>query len=288
MAKGDASLKIAIAGKGGTGKTYIAASLARMFIHNTGRAEHADQNYLKHIKPAGQAHDGNIKSVGQVYALDADPCGGLGAALGLSQADIDGVRPIVDMREFIEQGEDDGDLYLSAPDTDIVDGRYSMPADGVNFLRLAYVKKAGAGCYCHEFGFLQALLKSMLLAENDVLILDMPAGIEHLTRGAIKGVDILLRVSEATRACVETTKTIRTLGADLGIPHIYVAANKIRNEKEELLIRANFRRGELIGLIRMSDAVSNLATGVGTGRAPPPRKPGADIDELFMNLQSIS
>ena len=253
---------VAVAGKGGTGKSYIAASLAKMYAQHAARMNHG----------------------GQVYAIDAEPGGGLGLAIGLTRSEIDGVKPIIGMREFIETGEEDGALYLSDPQIGSADGQYNLLADGVLFLHMTGVKQAGTGCYCHEYNFLQALLNSMLLGERDTLILDMGAGVEHLSRGTIRNADVLLIVSEATRVCIETTKTIRSLGYGLGIKHIYAVANKIRNEKEELLIRAHFRRGELLGLVRLSEAISDLAIGVGASREPAPFKPGPDLEELFRNL----
>ena len=267
-------MKIAIAGKGGAGKSFIAANLSKIYAgHETGQPE--------------RVFTERTHATGQVYALDADPCGGLGAALGLSQNEIDSVKPIADMREFIEPGKDDGALYMSDADISSVDGRFSALADGVNFLRMAQIKQAGEDCYCREHGFLQALINSMLLGVNDVLILDMSAGIEPLIRGTVKGADILLIVSEATRACIETSKVIRSLGRDLGIRHSYIVANKIRSEKEELLIRASFHRGELAGLIRMSEAVAEQAIGIGSDRGPLPFKVLAEIEEIFHNLQTL-
>jgi len=269
-------MKIAVAGKGGTGKSYIAACLAKMSA--------------MHIRKAGRG--------GQVYAVDADPLGGLGNALGLSQGTISEIRPIFDMREYIEEGEEDGSLYLSNPEAVNFDGQFHASIGGVKYLRMAGIKHAGSGCYCHEYNFMQVLLNSMILGENDMLILDMCAGAEHLTRGAIKGVDMLLIVSEATRACIESAKALRSLGADLGIRHIYMAANKIRNEKEELLIRASFKRGELIGLVRMSEAVIDMAIGIGAAREQSGSagvqsgaagvQTGADISQLFFNIQTIA
>ena len=269
---------------------------------NSSHAYQVDKMHDFHTHSENQVSRGNSHLVDRansahthpafkVYALDADPLGGLGAALGLSQAEIDKVKPIIDMREFIEPGKDDGALYLSAPDITDASGQYSTLVHDVNFLKMAYIKKAGTECYCPEYSFLQALIKSMLLADNDILILDMSAGIEHLTRGTIKSADIMLIVSEATRACIDATKTIRALGEELGIPRIYIVANKIHNEKEELLIRASFRRGELIGLIHQSETVAERAIGVGIDRETHPNKPdkpGADIEELFRNLQSIA
>jgi CO dehydrogenase nickel-insertion accessory protein CooC1 len=317
-------VKIAIAGKGGAGKTFIAANLARLFAE----------------------YEGAVNNIGKTYALDADPCGGLNAALGMPQSAVDGVKPLADMRDFIKPGEDDGALYLSgvnagaglnvgangetnlnanvnngevaisevtisevstgkvATDDDATSevtigevgtgevgtgdcDRYSYLFNGVRYLRMARVKPAGAGCYCDEHAFLQAMMNSMLLDEDDIFLLDLSAGVEPFARGALNGVDMLLIVSEATRACIETTKLMRSLAADSGVVSVYVAANKIRNEKEEILIRASFHRDELIGLIRMSDAVADFATGVGTGRNPVPPKASADIVELFNHVHAI-
>ena len=276
---------IAIAGKGGTGKTFLAASLARMYAGHMAGGANTNEGY---IPSPGRAYDEPEKHNRQVYAIDADPCGGLGAALGLSRDEIESVKPIADMREFFEPGKDDGALYLSAPDVNSVGGQYNAMIDGVNFLRMACIKQAGAGCYCQEFGFLQAMINSMLLGDEDILILDMGAGIEHLTRGAIKGTDLLLIVSEATRACIETSRTIRALGAGLGVKRIYIVANKIRNEKEEILIRASFHRGELIGLVRASEIVAEQSIGIGAKHNPPPFMPLPDIEELYQNLLSIN
>ena len=269
-------MKIAIAGKGGAGKSFIAASLARLYA---GCGAPAQQERRICEERAQRER--------QVYALDADPCGSLGLALGLSHEEIENVKPIIDMREFIEPGKEDGDLYLSAPDVDNIGGHYNAMVEGVNFLRMACLKQAEAGCYCQEFSFLQALIKSMSLGENDVLILDTAAGVEHFTRGAIKGIDMLLIVSEATRACIETSRIIKTLGADLGIRRIYYIANKIRSEKEELLVRASFRRDELIGLVRMSEAIADQSIGVGSKRNPPLFITLPEIEQIFQKLQSI-
>ena len=253
------SVKIAVAGKGGTGKSIIAACLARRFSEGGGQA----------------------------YAVDADPCGGLGAALGFSGAEISGIKPITDISEFIDTGDDDA-LYLSAPDAGSFDGQYSLFAGNVHFLKMARVKPADSGCYCREHRFLQALIKSMLLEENDALILDMGAGVEPLIRGTVKNVDILLIVSEAGRASIEVSRAIRALGAGLGIGRVYIVANKIRNEKEELLIRAGFQRGELIGLVRMSKALADPLYGIGSQREQKPFIMPAGIEELYLNLTGLT
>lgn len=279
-------MRIAVAGKGGTGKSFIAAALAKLYAMNAANDEY--NSYSGQNLPSGLRPSAGINAAkGLVYAVDAEPGGGLGAALGLSQSDIEAVKPICEMRDFIETREDDGALYLTGPGAADADGQFDTVTEGVHYLRMAGVKKAGSGCYCDEYGFLRALLASLALGEKDTLILDMGAGYEHFTRGAIKGTDILLIVSESTRVCIENAKNMRQLGAGLGVRHIYIAANKIRSEREELLIRANFRRGEIIGLIRFSETVANHAIGVGAGSARQTLSPGADMEELFYRLRSV-
>ena len=300
-------MKIAVAGKGGAGKSYVAASLARLFAREclsgrqTGaaapRAAYAGQAYAAGAAAPRTNYTGQVYAVdaaapraayaGQVYAVDVDPCGGLGAALGFTKSELDAIKPIVDMREFIDTGEDDGALYLSESAGDGMDAQFSADADGVRYLRAARIKQAGSGCYCREFGFLQAVIGSMALDERDTLILDMGGGVEPLTRGTVKGADILLAVAEATRAGIETARAVRSLGAELGVGRALIVANKIRNEKEELLIRANFRKGELAGLIRMSQAVADSAFGVNAEHKPPKFAPSPDLEELYRNIKAI-
>lgn len=237
-------MKIAVAGKGGSGKSFIVANLARLFCGGDG----------------------------QVYAVDADPCCGLAVELGLSKSVYGGIRPISEMNDYIKAGEDDGALYLSNPDIQNMDGHFNADVDGIKYLRMAGIKPPGSGCYCREHDFLRSLLNSALIKSEDALILDMCAGIEHLVRGTVGGVDILLVVSEPTRASIEAARTIRTLGLDLGISRAHIVANKIRSEKEEVQIRARFRRGELIGLIRMAEGAADVA----------------DFEYLYQNIKSIN
>ncbi|MDR1439974.1 MAG: AAA family ATPase [Clostridiales bacterium] len=224
-------MKIAIAGKGGSGKTTIASNLAR-YCRAKGRS---------------------------VYAVDADPDGNLGSALGLRDSEISGVRPLIDMREFIGESASDGLLYLRRPDiVDLADA-FSADINGVRFLRMGLVKPAGSSCYCVEHSFLHALVNSLLLGENDVVLFDMSAGVEHLVRGTLKGTDAMIVASEAARASVESALRIQSLGEQLGIESIWHVSNKIRNEKEELFVRAKFKKPKLVGLVRYSERIADGA-----------------------------
>jgi CO dehydrogenase maturation factor len=250
-------VKIAVAGKGGAGKTFVAAGFARLY--------------------AGMGY--------QVYAVDAEPGGSLGPELGLSRHEIDAVRPIMVMREFIDDRRGDGALYLMNPNVGGAADQFSADAGGVRFLKMADIKPAGSSCYCEEHGFLLALMNSLLLGERDVVILDMGAGVEHLARGTCRGADLMLVVTEATRAGVEMARAIRALSAGLGIGQVLVVANKIHSEKEELFIRANFHRVELLGLLHESKEAADRAIGIGgRGSAGDPWMP--EFEALYERLTS--
>ncbi|MDR1061927.1 MAG: AAA family ATPase [Clostridiales bacterium] len=224
-------MKIAIAGKGGSGKTTIASNLARYCL----------------------ARGFNV------YAVDADPDGSLGAALGLRGAALSGVRPIIEMSEFIGESGADGSLYLRRPDIGELSGCFSADIGGVKFLRMGAVKPAGSSCYCAEHNFLHALVNSLLLGDRDIAVFDMSAGVEHLVRGTVKGADAMIVASEPSRASVESARHIQSLGEQLGIGGIWHVCNKIRNEKEALFARANFAKARTLGLVRFSERIADGA-----------------------------
>ena len=227
-------LKIAVSGKGGVGKTTVSSNLAKLF---------AQRGY-------------------NVYAVDADPDSSLGLALGISGSELETVKPIIDMREFIDNSTGDGALYLLNPDVSSIADQFSIPVGGIKFLRMGGIKTGGSSCYCRENNFLKALVNSLLLDVQDVVILDMSAGIEHLTRGTAKGVDLMLIVTEPGKSSVETARNVQKLSNQLDIKNIKFVGNKVRNEKEELFLKANFPKDELLGLIHYSEGISDKAMGL--------------------------
>ncbi len=199
-------VKIAVAGKGGVGKTTITSVLAHLF-----------------------ARDGY-----NVTAIDCDSSINLPAALG-----VDGVKPLSELKEIIdERVRGPMGTYKLNPKVDDVFEEYSVRnEDGVRVLVLGTIKKGGEGCFCPENAFLRAILRHAIFRERDVLLLDMEAGIEHLGRGTARGVDLLLAVIEPGRRSVETLKRIEKLGADIGISRIGVVVNKfVENESAKKVL----------------------------------------------------
>jgi CO dehydrogenase maturation factor len=197
-------MKIAVTGKGGVGKTTVAGTLARILASRGKR----------------------------VYAVDADPDANLASAIGVPQEQADAVTPISEMRELIRErtGAEPGSaapVYKLNPNVEDLPDSLSVEAHGVRLLRLGTVKKGGAGCICPESTLLKSLLSQMLLTGNDVVIIDMEAGLEHLGRATARGVDAMLVVVEPGRRSLQTAAAIRKLAADIGITRVYIVVNKV-------------------------------------------------------------
>ena len=215
-------MKIAISGKGGVGKTTLAAMLAHLF-----------------------AKDGY-----RVTAIDCDADINLPSALGLKERP----KPLSELHEIIEKRVVGPlGMYKLNPKVDDVFEEYSVyNEDGIRVLVLGTIEKGGEGCFCPENAFLRAILRHAIFKERDVLILDMEAGIEHLGRGTARGVDLLVAVVEPGTRAVETLERIEKLGRDLGIERIAVVVNKfIESEKvRELLSRIRY---PILGFVPYSD-----------------------------------
>ncbi len=207
-------MKLAIVGKGGVGKTTLAAVLANRLAAR-GRP---------------------------VVAVDADPDGNLPAALGVPPHAVP--QPIATMRDLIlkRTGADDqgaGLIFKLNPEVDDLPERFSVDAHGVRLLVLGTVESGGKGCMCPEGAVLKALLQHLLLRIPDDVILDMEAGLEHMGRASARGVDALVAVVEPGMRSVQTATRIQKLARDIGIRNHYVVANKIREPRErEALERA--------------------------------------------------
>jgi CO dehydrogenase maturation factor len=207
-------MKLAIVGKGGVGKTTLAAALARRLVALA--------------RP--------------VVAVDADPDGNLAAALGVPADALP--QPVAQMRELILErtgvrDEGAGLMFKLNPRVDDLPQRFAVDARGVRLLVLGTVELGGKGCMCPEGAVLKALMQHLLLWVADDVILDMEAGLEHMGRASARGVDAMITVVEPGMRSVQTAQRIRKLAGDIGIPRTFVVANKIREERElETLKRA--------------------------------------------------
>lgn len=220
-------MKISVSGKGGVGKTTISAGLSQFF--------------------SARGHT--------VYAIDCDPDASLGLALGFEENSLNEIPSLVELKEEIDNKMGGGDFYPLNPKVDDVLDRYALKKDNISFLKMGSVKQGGSACYCRENSFMNALLNALLLQKDDIVILDMAAGIEHLTRGTASGVDLLLIVTEPTRTSIKTSQVVKDLGKDLGISNIKTVINKLRSSKERELIDKVYQQDEIAGVIEYDEEI---------------------------------
>ena len=223
-------MKIAISGKGGAGKTLLASLLSRRFA------------------AAGYS----------VLAIDADPDANLAANLGFPHPEE--ITPISEMADLIEERTgarpgQPGAFFKLNPRVDDLPDKYSAEHDGMRLMVMGRIKRGGTGCYCAEGVLLQALLTHLLVQRDEVVILDMEAGIEHLTRGTAKAVDGLIIMVEPGRRSIETARRIHELAKDIGLENTAVVANKVRNQAEKEFLVDNLPDLEFLGFIPYDEAL---------------------------------
>ena len=225
-------MKLAISGKGGVGKTTLAAVLARLF-----------------------ADDGQ-----PVIAIDADLDSSLAAALGVPDADK--IVPIAEMADLIAERTESGKkgygkLFKINPTVTDIPEKYSVVHKGVRLMVLgAPNKQGGAGCACPENVFLRTLTSHLALQRHETLILDMEAGTEHLGRATCEAMDAMIVVVEPGRRSTAIAEHVRQMAKDVGIKRVYLVANKIRSAKDLETLRGSLPEGvPLLGAIGFDDAL---------------------------------
>ena len=217
-------MKVAITGKGGVGKTTLASTLARL--------------YAAEGRP--------------VLAADVDPDANLGLALGLTQEEVDAIVPISKMRTLVEErtGANEANKFFKLnPYVADIPEKYARDVNGVKLLVMGTVDVGGSGCVCPEHVMLKAILSSLTYRKDDVVIMDMEAGLEHLGRGTAQGMDQFIVVIEPGARSVQTYHNVKRLAQDLGISRVRVVANKIRDPEDEAFIREKIPAEDFLGFI---------------------------------------
>ena len=217
-------MKVAVTGKGGVGKTTLSSTLARLY-----------------------ADEGRT-----VLAADVDPDANLGLALGLTQEEVNAIVPVSKMRELVMErtaANESNTFYKLNPQVSDLPDKLAKDINGVKLLVMGTVDTGGTGCVCPEHVMLKALISSLVFRKDDVVVMDMEAGLEHLGRGTASMMDRFIVRS------IQTYEKVKKLAADLGVTKVDVVANKIRDAEDEAFIRANIPAEALLGFMHYNPEV---------------------------------
>jgi CO dehydrogenase maturation factor len=225
-------MKIAISGKGGVGKSTIAAVLALTLAQRGGR----------------------------VLALDCDPDANLGGALGLSSEELDQIVPIARQIDLIEERTGAkvkryGQMFKLNPEVSDIADNYATKHAGVDLLVLGAVEEGGGGCACPESVLIKALVTDLILYKDDTLIMDMEAGVEHLGRATARGVDVMLVVVEPGQNSIDCAKRIIKMTRQIGIKDVRFIANKVNDAGDEAFIREALAGYEVLAALPYSNEI---------------------------------
>ena len=171
------TVTIAVAGKGGVGKTAISAILVDFLC-----------------------------SRGSLLAVDADPSSNLHEALGVQLHDTLGHT-----REKMTEDIKGGRLPVAAPKQEILEARiHESLVEGPRFDLLAMGRPEGTGCYCAANHMIRLSLDK-LASSYDYVIMDCEAGLEHISRQTTQDIDFLLMVTDPTMRGLNTCIRLRQL-----------------------------------------------------------------------------
>ncbi len=225
-------MKIAISGKGGVGKTTLTACLARYYTN-------------KKFK---------------VIVVDADPDANLAGALGIDYEKASNIIPLTDMKELVEErtGAKPGEygaFFKLNPKVDDIPQKIGIDIDGVKLLVAGTIKAGGSGCYCPENVLLKSLFRHLVVRQEEIVILDMEAGIEHLGRGTCENMDMLIIVIEPGLRSIQTAQTVKRMAKDLGIKTLFAVINKLKSPEEIKLVKEKLKGLAVLGELPYSEKV---------------------------------
>lgn len=226
-------VKIAISGKGGVGKTTLAGVMSRLL---------ADQGC-------------------KVLSIDADPDSNLGSAIGIGPEELEQIRPLAQMKEFIEERTGAkkgayGSFFKLNPRVDDIPDQFSISKDGLRLVVLGTIPQGGGGCFCPENVLLKAFLAHLFLECDEYVIVDMEAGLEHLGRGTSAYMDALIVVVEPGLRSLQTARQIGNLAKDLGISRLYIVANKVSCDEDIIMIERHLSGLSLLGFMTFNEKIT--------------------------------
>jgi CO dehydrogenase maturation factor len=255
-------MKIAISGKGGVGKTTVTTLWGRMF-----------------------AADGR-----DVFLIDADPDANLAAALGIAPRDLP--TPLIALKDLVKErtGADPdkvGQYFKLNPHVSDLPDTYAVKAANLRLLVLGGLREGGAGCACPQGAFLKAMMRHLMLERQEVLLVDLAAGLEFLGRAAVMGIDALVLVVEPGKRSLDTAAIAAAMGRDIGIRRFGAVLNKVTDPAQVEIIRSGLPKGvELLGHVMYSPALQQADL---EGRAVFGVDPAAEkaLAEAKQNLERL-
>lgn len=223
-------LKIAIGGKGGVGKTTICAVLAQLFAEN--------------------GFD--------VLAIDADPNANLASAFGIPSEQSP--LPLIKMKELIAERtgaskDAVGTYFKLNPKVNDLPEKHWLNVNGFKLLVLGAITQAGAGCACPEGAFLKALLTYTILQRQELVLVDLAAGVEFMGRASVQGIDALVAVVEPSGRSIETANNMAKMALELGIRNVAAIGNKITDTTEIDAIKSQLKDMTLLGTLLYSRSI---------------------------------
>ncbi len=256
-------MKIAVSGKGGVGKTTLSAFLVKWF------ATHGKE----------------------VLAIDADPDANLGHGLGVKGASE--IIPIAKMKDLVAERTESvpgsyGGFFKINPKVDDLPEKLAVASgDHVRLMVMGGVKKGGMGCVCPESILLKNLVQHLILRRDEVVIMDMEAGVEHLGRGTSKAVDCLLVVVEPGQRSIDTAVRIKELAGDIGLTRIALVGNKVRSQRDKEFLLDNMAEYRFLGFIPYDEGIIDAdLKGVFADGVSEETKAG--LEEIAQNLVAMA
>lgn len=225
-------MKIAVSGKGGTGKTTLAGVMARILS------------------------DKGVK----VVAIDADPDANLASVIGIDEARMKDVTPLARMKELIEERtgakkDSYGTFFTLNPRVDDIPEKFSIQKNNIKLIVLGTIPQGGGGCFCPENALLRSLLSHVLIERDEYIIVDMEAGLEHMGRGTTAYMDAMIVVVEPGQRSFQTAYQVRRLAGDIGIARVYIVGNKVRDESDRAMIQEHLQDFPILGYMSYNEKV---------------------------------
>jgi CO dehydrogenase maturation factor len=209
--------RLAVAGKGGVGKTTLVALLAELFTRSGYR----------------------------VLAADEDPQMNLAQSLGVPIEEAEKIVPLSQNKAYVEEktgakpGSGWGGLLRLNPDVSDVVQRFGLQLNpNLSLLAMGSVDQAATGCLCPENNLLKAVMRFIVLKPGEIILVDTQAGPEHFGRGVLKGFSLLLVVTEPTSTALQVAKKSIALARQLAIAHLKLVVNKVRGEEDQNRVKA--------------------------------------------------